>query len=363
MKGEPVLAAVTQAARRLALSEFPRPPVGPDDLLLRVELCGICGSDLHIFHGHPPRPFPMIQGHEFVGTVAAIGENAHRSRGLEVGDRVTVEVVVPCQACSWCRSGSYNLCLRNRTEGWMYGCNITCQRPPHLWGAWAQYLYVPRQAIVHRLPDALPWERAVLAEPVSVCVRAVHRSPLRVGEPAVVVGSGPIALLTAWVANLAGARPVILVGRREERLRLALRLGATEVVDERNEDPVKAVERSTDGGAPLVFEAAGTVEGQQRAFSYARPGGTVVLLGLTGAQPVPLALDRVVVTKELQVQGSAMGAHAYPATLELLARAPHPVEQLVTHRFPLRGVQDALDTLQTRRDGCIKAVVAAWEAA
>jgi threonine dehydrogenase-like Zn-dependent dehydrogenase len=361
VKRETVLAAVTTAPGQVVLREFPRPEIGPDDLLLRVELCGICGSDLHIFEGDRPRPYPMIQGHEFVGTVAAIGERARERNRVDVGDRVTVEVLVPCQTCSWCRAGTYNLCLANRTEGWMYGCNISCERPPHLWGAWAQYLYVPARALVHRLPDGVPWERAVLAEPLSVAVRAVHLSPIRVGEPAVVIGSGPIGLLTALVANLAGARPVILVGRREERLRLAQRLGATVVVNEQEEDPTEAVLRLTEGGAPVVFEAAGTVQSQQAAFAYARPGGTVTLLGLTGAQPVSLALDRVVVTREVRVQGSAMGAQAYPATLEILAGSGFPLEALVTHRFSLPQVEEALHTVRSRGGRCIKVVIAPWD--
>ena len=193
---------VFEAPDEIAIVDRAVPTVGPDDLLLRVARVGICATDLHLLAGHIGDPFPLVPGHEFVGEVAAIGADAARRRGLEPGDRIAVEMLLPCRSCARCREGRYNLCEADDPaaglgRGRQYGVNIPRTVEPGLWGGYADLLHVPVEAITHRLPPTLPWDDAVLVEPLAVAFHAIHRSRLAPGETVVVIGPGPVGILTA----------------------------------------------------------------------------------------------------------------------------------------------------------------------
>jgi threonine dehydrogenase-like Zn-dependent dehydrogenase len=229
--------------RALEVREFPTPRLGAGDLLVRVRLCGICGSDLHWWDGHWAPRYPTVMGHEFIGEVAAIGEEAARRRGLAPGDPVAVEMLLPCWECERCRDGHYNLCEEDdrsvdERRGRQYGCNMPADRPPTpLWGGYAQFLYAPREALVHRLPRDLPWERMVFTEPLAVACRAVARGGVRPGESVVVIGPGLVGLMLTIAAKAAGASPVVVTGTRDYRLDRALELGADATINVRTSEP------------------------------------------------------------------------------------------------------------------------------
>jgi threonine dehydrogenase-like Zn-dependent dehydrogenase len=173
------------------------PPPASDQLTMRVRRVGICATDLHLLDGHMGDPFPLVPGHEFVGEVAAIGGDAAHHRGLAAGDRIAVEMLLPCGACSRCAEGRYNLCDRDDPAagvpvGREYGVNIPRTAAPGLWGGYADYLHVPAEAIVHRLPDTVPWDTAALVEPLAVSFRAVQRGRVAQGDRVAVIGPGPV---------------------------------------------------------------------------------------------------------------------------------------------------------------------------
>ncbi|MCL5025583.1 MAG: alcohol dehydrogenase catalytic domain-containing protein [Chloroflexi bacterium] len=357
-----VRAVVATRPGHLEMQRFPRPALGAGDMLLRVELCGICGSDVHLYHGHWGNPFPVILGHEYIGSVAEIGEEAARRHGVAEGHRVAVEMISPCHHCFWCRRGLYNLCEEDLLEGRQFGCNIPCTRPPHLWGGWAEYLYVPAESLVHRLPDGLPWEAWVLTEPLAVAVRAVNLTPVNIGDTAVVVGSGPIGLLTMVAARAAGAGRIILVGTRAKRLALGRELGADQCIDFREEDALARVRALTQGrGADLVFETAGTIDSQVEASAYARRGGTLTFIGLTGNKPVTFYTDQQLVQREIRLQTSFLSAWAYQGAISIIASRRFPLEKLVTHRFPLERAEEGLSLSENGKDEAIKVVLAPWD--
>lgn len=352
-----VKAAVITKRSNIQLQTFPTPKLKRNELLVRVEMCGICASDIHIFNGDWGEPYPLIPGHEFIGVVEDAGENALTYHGVDIGDRVAVEMIIPCWNCHFCRSGLYNLCEMDRLEGRQYGCNISCERTPHLYGGWAEFLYVPEQARVHRIPEHVPLKRAVLTEPLAVAVRAVNLTPPNIGDDVVVVGAGPIGLMTVVAAKAAGAN-VILVGSREERLTLGKQLGADEVIDYRKENVFERIAQLTgDFGARLVFETAGTVDAQRESLQYASVGGTVNYIGLTGNKPVSIQTDKQMTFKELNLQTSFLSAWAYEGAISIIASGKYPIEKMITHEFSLDEVERAIDYSLHRTDHAIKVVL------
>lgn len=354
---------VFPAAGVITVERQPVPTVGPDDLLVRVALVGVCATDLHLLAGHIGDPFPLVPGHEFVGVVATLGSSAARDRGLAVGDRVAVEMLLPCGRCARCREGRYNLCDLDDGEsglprGREMGVNIPRTVAPGLWGGYSDILYVPREAIVHRLPEEINWNRAVLAEPLAVAYRALHRGRVRAGETVAIVGPGPVGLLAAAAAADAGAARVVMIGTRHARLDLALELGADTVINSREVDPVVALRETLGGGADVVLEVAGTTGAQQQAVRLARRGGRVVLAGACGAaNPVTFLADEDLLTREIDLLPSFLSAGGFEPAIAFLSRSELPVERIVTHRFLLADTASAFATVGERADGVVKAVL------
>lgn len=349
------------------LDEIAAPEVGPGELLVRIRRVGICATDLHILDGHIGDPFPVVPGHEFVGDVAAIGAEAAVERGLVVGDRVSVEMLLPCTACARCREGRYNLCLRDDPSepgfrGGQYGINIGRNRAPGLWGGYADLLIAPAAAIIHRLPDNIEWDVLALVEPLAVAFRAVARARVEPGDSVVVVGPGPVGMLIAAAARTAGAGRVVMVGTRESRLRTASAFGVDATV--LTGDDAAAHVRDALGGvdADAVIEIAGTPVAQQLAVSLVRRGGRVVLAGACGAGArVGFLADEDLLTREIDVLPSFLSAGGYEPAIAAITRGDYPYGDLVTHRFPLEDAATALELVRSKQDNVMKAVLVPHE--
>lgn len=354
---------VFSARDTMAITDIAIGPTGPDELLLRVALVGICATDLHLLAGHIGDPFPLVPGHEFVGEVAAIGAGAARARGLAVGDRIAVEMLVPCRGCARCREGRYNLCeaddmATGLDRGRQYGVNIPRTVEPGLWGGYSEYLHVPAAATTHKLPADMAWESAVLVEPLAVAYRALSRARLRPGESVVVIGPGPVGLLAAAAARAAGAGRVIVAGTRDSRLELAKRFGADTVVNTRAADAAEVVRAELGGLADVVIEIAGVAAAQQQAVQLVRRGGRVVLAGACGAGvPVAFRADEDLLTREIDLLPSFLSAGGFEPAIALLARGEFPFTELVTHRFPLEQTAEAFAMIAAREAGVVKAVL------
>lgn len=346
----------------LTTVEVPSP--APGELVFRVRRVGICATDLHLLEGHIGDPFPLVPGHEFVGEVAAIGEDAANKRNLAIGDHIAVEMSLPCGACEQCAENRYNLCegddpAAGLLVGREYGVNIPRTAAPGLWGGYADYLHVPEEAIVHPLSNELPWDTAALVEPLAVSFRAVNRGRVGPGDTVVVIGPGPVGLLMSAAAKIAGASKVVMVGTRPSRLELALRFGTDITIDSSNTTDVRAAVAAALGGlADVVIEIAGVTAAQSLAVTLARRGGRVVLAGACGWDAdVSFGADRDLLTREIDVLPSFLSAGGYEPSIAALADGAYPYADLVTHRFPLEEVADAYDIVRGKRDGVIKAVL------
>ena len=330
--------------RKLEVKDMPTPEVGPRDVRVRVHSCGICGSDVHGFDGSSGRRIPpLIMGHEAAGTIDAVGSAVE---SLRPGDRVTFDSMISCGLCRFCRSGDPNLCDDRRVVG----------VSPGKWrqhGAFAEYVVVPEH-IVFAIPDGLSLEHAAMVEPVSVAVHAVNRTPIRLGDRAVVVGCGMIGLLTIQAARAAGCGVVMAVDLDRTRLERAARLGADLTIDA-SEDVAAIVHEATNGrGADVALEAVGAAEPIETAVQSLRKGGTLTLIGnVTPRVEVDL---QAIVTRELTLAGTCASSGEYPSCLDLLGRGAIKVDELVTAVAPLEEGPAWFERLYSREPGLMKVI-------
>src|SRR5688572_19707951 len=239
------LAMVHTAPRKLEPRELPLPAIDADTALLRVEACGICGSDYEQYEGVLRTPMPAVPGHEPLGTIAAIGDRAALRWGVDVGDRVAVETMLSCRFCAPCLGGRYHLCERRRIYSY-----IPLDVAPGLWGAYAEYLYLDASAILHRIDRSLPASTAVLFNPLGAGFRwAVEVPEPKPGDVVLVLGSGQRGLASVIAARIAGAAKIIVTGRAvdEKKLTLARELGADHTLVADQEDVRQRVVELTDG--------------------------------------------------------------------------------------------------------------------
>ena len=327
------------------MRSYPLPEIGKDDGILKVELAGVCGSDPGIFRGkaaRAPRPYPIVLGHEIVGRVYRMGEAACRRHGVSEGDRVIIEYAFGCGRCRPCLSGRYTLCAKYYT----YGSMVSCQDPPHLFGAYADYLYIHPRAMVHRIGDAVsPEEGVLICAVLGNGMRWFHQiGGAGIGQAVAVVGPGQQGLAAVAVAKEAGAEPVVVVGleRDAARLEMAERFGADVVVNADRQDPVAAVAGATGGAmAGLVMDATGHPKGAALALDLAGIGATVVLPGLYGCE-VPLLLDKAVFREVRLVGVFSHDFRAVEPAIRMAARRRYPLSDMISHRFPLERAEHAL---------------------
>ncbi|KJL34790.1 Sorbitol dehydrogenase [Microbacterium ginsengisoli] len=339
----------------------PAPVPAASDVVVAVDRVGICGTDLHLLDGEIGDPFPLVPGHEFVGTVISIGTEAARP-GLRVGDRVVVEMLLACGRCARCREGRRNLCERDDpavspAAGRQMGVNIPRTLSPFT-GGYGTHLVVPPEGVIHVLPPTLQNDVAVLTEPLAVAVRAVERGRVGLGDDVVIIGPGPIGLLVAAVASAAGARHVIVVGGRPERRVLARSFGATDTLAERGAELHSRIRHLLPGGPDVVIECAGNPTAQQDAIRLVRRGGRVVLAGACGGgAALTIAPDEDLLTREIDILPSFLAAGGYERAITLLDQARFPFASLITHIFPLDEASTALAAVRGRTEGLIKAVL------
>ena len=340
-------AMVVTEPGRMELREFPLPEIGDNDGLLLVERVGVCGSDPGIFKGkagRAPRPYPLILGHEIVGRIHRVGAQAASRWGVREGERVVVEYAFGCGECPACQAGRYTLCHRN----YCYGSMIGCSDPPHLFGAYADYLYLPSRAMVHRIGEDLSPEEGVLIGAVlGNAVRWLTRiGQCRMGQAVAVVGPGQQGMAATVVAKESGAGPIMVVGlaRDKGRLELCRKLGADILVCSDEVDPVVVLREATAGHmADLVMEVTGQASGAALALDLAGVGATVVLPGLYGiSTQVPLPLDKAVF-RELRLLGAfSQDFASVEAAIELARRRRYPIQEMISHRFPLERAEEAV---------------------
>ena len=330
----------------LEMVEMPVPVIGPDDVLVRVRACGICGSDVHGLDGRTGRRIPpLVMGHEAAGEVVETGANV---TDLKAGDRVTFDSTVYCGRCFFCLRGEQNLCDNREVLGVSPG-------PYRRHGAFAEFVAVPRR-IMYRLPENLSYEQAAMIEAVSVAVHAVGLTPIRLGDTAVVVGAGMIGLLTIQAARNAGCSRVISVDPDEGRLKLALAAGATDSINPKAVNAVEAIRELTDGtGADVALECVGATEPIATAIDGVRKGGAVTLVGNVSPK-IELPLQSVV-SRQIRVQGSCASNGEYPACIEMMSRGAIQVGTLISAVAPLEEGASWFDRLYRHEPNLMKVIL------
>lgn len=331
---------VTVGPRRMELREDRDPQAGAGEVVIDVEMVGLCGSDLHFYLGdYPYVNYPRTQGHEFVGVVRSLGEGV---TDLAIDQRVAVEPIIPCGSCFPCRNGHRNCCTRMKTIGVQVDGGL-CER-----------IALPA-ANLHPTGD-LPPAIAVLSEPLSIAEHAVRRARLRSRDQVVVFGAGPVGLAILVVAAQQGAR-VLVADPLTTRLDLAVVLGAEQVVDARDAAGVETAIAAWTGeeGPACIFEAAGSPAVLEQAVRAVAASGTIVVVGLSTQ---PAAIPLIAFTrKELNILGSRNNLGVFADAVETVRRQAPGIGALVTHRFPLERAGEALELLAEHPEAAEKVVV------
>jgi len=332
--------------RHLEITDLPSPTPAPDEVLIRVSACGICGSDVHGYDGSSGRRIPpIVMGHEAAGIVAAIGKDV---RKVAETDRVTFDSTVFCGVCQFCLRGEINLCDNRNVLG------VSCGDYRRA-GAFAEFVTVPER-IVHRLPESLGFPQAAMLEAVSVALHAVSLSQIKTGQSALVLGAGMIGLLTMQVLRVAGCSSVYVADVDSTRLKLASSLGATETLLATGADLASKISDLTKGqGVDLAVEAVGINDTVTAAVNCVRKGGTVTLVGNISAE-VTLPLQKVV-TRQIRMQGSCASSGEYPQAIELVSTGKIQVQPLITAVAPLEEGPRWFERLYSREPNLMKIVL------
>ncbi|GAA2812187.1 NAD(P)-dependent alcohol dehydrogenase [Saccharopolyspora taberi] len=332
---ETMRAAVLRGVRDMVVERRPVPEPGPREVLVRVTAVGTCGSDTHYYEEGRIGPFvvrdPLVLGHEAAGVVAAAGSEVSRHA---VGQRVAIEPGVPCFVCAQCRAGRYNLCPDMRFFA-----------TPPVDGAFCEYVAV-HEEFAYAVPDSVSDEAAALCEPLSVGVWACRKGRVGPGTRVLITGAGPIGLVAVQTARAFGASEVVVTDVNPRRLELAAELGATSTVDVREGAP--------DGEPEVLLECSGVARAAVDGIRSVGRAGRVVLVGM-GGDELPLPLSHVQ-NNEIELTGTFRYANTWPTAIALAASGAVDLDRLVTHRFGLDEVEQAL-TAAARDENAVKSVV------
>lgn len=352
-----VVAVATQTIR---IQSFDIPTISEDDGLLKVEMCGVCGSDPRILQWTEPERFPLIMGHEVLGNIEEIGVQASERWGVNEGDRVVVEHLFGCGHCRMCLFGEYRFC----SEHLGYGGTIPSSVPPHLWGAYGEFMYLAPNSRVHRIDEDVPAEAAAMTcANIGNGIRwACTKGGVSVGVTVVVIGPGGQGLAAILAAREAGAAQIVAIGLTQDshRFEVAKHFGATHLINLQVEDPVQTVRNLTDGAfADVVMDLTGATSSAPLSLELVRPMGTVVLGSNTGEASVPLVTSKIA-AKEIRYQGvNTHDTPAVKAAIKLVESRRYPIEKMVTHYFGLEEAETAVRAAggEIRLDGFIKGVI------
>ncbi|MBN9221710.1 MAG: zinc-dependent alcohol dehydrogenase family protein [Mesorhizobium sp.] len=311
-----------EAVGSIALRDVPKPAPGPEDLLVRIEACGVCGTDRHLFHGEFPCRPPVTPGHEFSGIIEAVGSGVS---GFSVGDRVTGDPNIACGRCGHCHAGRVNLCRNLNAIG------------IHRDGGFADYVLLPQKQ-AFRLPANLKPTHGAFCEPLACCLHGIDLAGIRPGASVVVLGGGVIGLVTVQLARLAGASTIILSTRQASRRALAEELGATATVDPGAGDVIDAISGPkglVPGGVDVVLECAGVRDTVEQSMRIAKAGGTVIIVGVV-PQGMKVEIEPFdLLFRELKVLGSFLNPFTHGRAAELIASGAIEIDRLISRQVPL----------------------------
>ncbi len=347
-------ALVLDEPRKLVARDLAVPEIGEDDGLLRIEACGLCGTDHEQYTGALPAGYAFVPGHESVGTIEAVGSKAAERWGVSVGDRVAVEVFQSCHTCAQCRAGLYRRCEQHGMRD-MYGF-IPVEKDPGLWGGYAELQYLAPDSLLLPVPATLDPVVATIFNPLGAGIRwGVTVPDTQPGDVVAVLGPGIRGLAACAAAKEAGASFVAITGvgpRDEDRLALAKDFGADLAIDVSTTDPAKAIQAATGQQADVVVDVtAKAPSALAQAIGMARVGGTIVMAGTRGSADTPGFWPDLIVYKELRILGAlGVDAPAYRAALDLLAKGTYPFADLPRRIADLDGAEELVRTMAGETD-------------
>ncbi len=325
---------------QLKIVDMADPEIDANEVLLKIKKVGICGTDLHLFHGGMKVEYPLVMGHEFVGEIVKVGAGV---QSLKVGDKATAEHVIGCGVCEFCNQGRKNLCINPSVIGL------------HRQGALAEYLAVP-ESLVYKLPSRMTYDQGVLVEPLSIAVYGVRKAQVLVGDCVAVIGQGPIGLLTDLVARAAGVRVYgfdILPHRLNFALKHHMLDGAI------NSKEPSALEKfrqaARQDGADVVFEVVGQEATLRNALQVVRPGGIVAVLGVFEHDVLVNMMS--VVKREIKILGSWTCLNTFQAAIDLLVSDEIPTDLLITHRYAFADAAKAFSDASSYSEDRIKTII------
>ena len=336
-------AAVLHAVGDIRFEDVPPPEIGNDEVLLRVRACGVCGTDVHFFHGEWAVNMPLIPGHEYSGEIAEVGRDIDT---VSVGDRVSIDPNVVCGVCKNCRrTERSHLCSNIRA----IGVDVN--------GGFAEYLKAPEE-VVYQLPDGVDFEVGAMTEPVGCAIRGFDNTKTTLGDTVAIIGAGPMGLILTQMARLQGAAQVIVIEIIPERREMAEKLGAGRTINPLEEDVKKAVEDETDGNGPeVVFEAVGSARTIELALNLAGRGSRVNLFGVAPQTDVIKVKPFMLYDKELEISASYRDPFTFDRAIQLLSNDRIHVKPLITHRYPLSEIREAFEVFETRKNEAIKIMI------
>ncbi|MBI2169672.1 MAG: alcohol dehydrogenase catalytic domain-containing protein [Actinobacteria bacterium] len=358
---------VLERPRELVERELPLPEAGDDDGLLRVEACGLCGTDHELYTGALPGPGAFVPGHETVGIVERAGPRAAARWGVSEGDRVALDIFQSCRECDRCATGDYRGCRKHGFRD-SYGF-VSLGVEPGLWGGYSQYQYLAPDSVLHPVPEGMSPVLATAFNPLGAGIRWAAVVPeTKEGDVVAILGPGIRGLSAVAAVKEAGAGFVMITGHGERdtpRLEMARRFGADLAVDVSRTNAETELRKATGGLADVVVDVTAKAPAAfAQAIELARHGGRVVIAGTRGVAEAPGFAPDLLVLKELHVMGSlGVDGESYRAALELLASGRYPFDELPRRVAGLDGASELLAVMAGESDGPppIHGVIVPWE--
>ncbi|MBK5721900.1 alcohol dehydrogenase catalytic domain-containing protein [Dysgonomonas sp. Marseille-P4677] len=331
------------------------PRAGEDEIILKVEACGICAGDTKAFAGAPSFwggdgspayiKAPMIPGHEFVGTVVEIGPKAKGN--FKIGDRICPEQIVPCEECMFCKTGRHWMCEKHDLYGFQNNVN----------GGMAEYIKLTKESLNYLVPKELPIEKAILIEPYGCSYHCVQRAKIGVTDVVVLSGAGTLGLGMVGAIKQHNPKCLVVLDMKEERLELAKKFGADVVLNPAKTDVVKVIKEMTNGyGCDIYIEATGHPSSVQQGLEAIRKMGTFVEFSVFG-ELVTVDWSIISDRKELDLLGSHLSPFCYDTVIEWIGNGKLPTEGVVTHKFPLEKWEEGFKLATTGEGGALKVIL------
>jgi len=320
-------AAIFKGPYELHVDEYSLPKIEKSQVLIKVDLCGLCGTDFHIFSGEAPSKPPVIPGHEYVGTVV---DKDYHVDALSIGDHVAIDPNIYCGECYYCRHGKINFCTNLKALG------VTLN------GGFAEYSIVPSSQ-AYLIPKDLSFSSAAFAEPLSCCVHGMDQASIKLGESVGIIGGGTIGLMMLQLVKISGAGKIILIEPVKYKREMAAKLGADYTFDPNSENINTQIAELTSGGPDVTIECVGKSEATNLALKLTKKGGRIIVFGLSEKKDTMSINLQNFFHKELNIKGSLLNPFTFARSVELIASKKVNVEAFNPVLFKLDNLRNVLN--------------------